>query len=121
MTSYRCRLTAQVRAALETTAGVRCHKQMERGKVMMDCETTDSCFGERVGHEEPYCGRYSAKNPSVVYYAQDDQEGYYLDTTSSMVSRVSLFDSGLSCVTPPRNVYACVCMYVYMYVYMCVL
>lgn len=75
-----------MKAALEESAGVRCHQKLSSGKMLMDCETSDSCAGERVGHEEPFCGRFSAKNPWAVYSKGEEEEGYYLDSSSGMVS-----------------------------------
>ena len=57
----------QVKGALEESTGVRCHKKLSKSTILMDCETSGSCAGERVGYEEPFCGRYSAKNPGILY------------------------------------------------------
>ncbi|XP_076438726.1 fibrocystin-L-like isoform X2 [Babylonia areolata] len=72
----------QVRSALEEAAGVRCHEKLSNGRMLMDCESVGSCAGERVGHEEPFCGRFSAMNPEVLYWKKEKENGYYLDTSS---------------------------------------
>ncbi|XP_076438595.1 fibrocystin-L-like [Babylonia areolata] len=74
---------SKVRTALEEAAGVRCHEKLSNGRTLMDCEDVDSCAGERVGHEEPFCGRFSAMNPGVLYWKGENEDGYYLDTSSS--------------------------------------
>ena len=62
----------QVKAALEESAGVRCHEKLSESMMLMDCETSGSCAGERVGYEEPFCGRFSAKNPGILYRGPDN-------------------------------------------------
>ncbi|KAK7468038.1 hypothetical protein BaRGS_00036742 [Batillaria attramentaria] len=79
---------AEVRSALKDSAGVRCPAAFRRGVSLMDCESASDCAGERVGHEEPFCGRFSARNPDRVYTRpnNDDWKGYSIDSNGKYVS-----------------------------------
>ena len=66
--------------------------------MLMDCETAGTCVGERVGDAEPFCGRFSAKNPWAVYFKGGEEEGYYLDSSSSTVSSAPLAYLTWSCI-----------------------
>ncbi|XP_012942613.1 fibrocystin-L [Aplysia californica] len=74
-----------VKSALEDMFSVRCHPLLSSGATVVDYEEANQGPYDRTSDVEPFCGRYSAKNPGWIYHKGngDDDVGVPVSTSNN--------------------------------------
>ena len=81
----------QVKSALEELFSVRCHPLLSSGRNLFDFESDTDGIRGRTSDVEPFCGRYSIKNPGWIFHKGTDEEkakGVPVSTSNNKLVRL---------------------------------
>ena len=82
---YGCICHHQFKSALEDLFSVRCNPLLSSGRNLLEFESSTDGIGSGVSDAEPFCGRYSLKNPYWIFHkgTEDDASGVPVATSSN--------------------------------------